>query len=92
MGTGLIWVRNFKHCHSREKQDWDRSKAGLDVGWKLISQRKEVPFGSGNLKEQGPRSRKQQLEGGGAELGGGGGCEEAPAVLETRAQEEKQLQ
>lgn len=25
----------------------------MDVEWKLISQREEVPFGSGNLKEQG---------------------------------------
>lgn len=37
LGTGLIWVRNFKHHHSREKQDWGRGKVGLDVGWKLNS-------------------------------------------------------
>lgn len=49
--TCLIWVRNFEHHHCREKQDWGRGKAGMDVVGKLISQRKEVPFESGNQKE-----------------------------------------
>lgn len=78
LGTGLSWVRNFVCRRYREKQDWGRNKAGVDVVWKLISQRKEMPLGSRNLKEQGPKGWEEQLEGGGAELGGGGGCEGAP--------------
>lgn len=73
----------------------------MDMERKLIFQRKEVPFGLGYLKEQGPPSREQQLERTECGQGGGAGlrtavkaavCAGESSGFETRGQEERQLQ